>query len=98
MLKLLLPPHTDNVNSGDYLLKNIKESERFEWIAVRPDSLIDETIVSEYEIVNMKKRSPIFDPGKTSRINVAHFMVDLLSDDKLWQVWKYKAPVIYNKE
>lgn len=98
LLKLLLPPHTDNVNSGDYLFKEIKESEKFEWIAVRPDSLINETVVSDYEVINMKKRSPIFDSGKTSRINVAHFMGDLLLNDKLWQVWKYKAPVIYNKE
>ncbi|MGD9899493.1 MAG: NAD(P)-binding oxidoreductase [Calditrichaceae bacterium] len=98
LLKLLLPPHTDNVNSGDYLFKIIRESEKFEWIAIRPDSLIDETIIGEYEIVNMKKRSPIFDPGKTSRGNVAHLMVELLSNDKLWQSWKFKGPVIYNKE
>lgn len=98
LLKLLLPPHRDNVNSGDHLFKMIKETKSFEWIAVRPDGLIDENVVSNYEIVNEKKRSPIFDPGKTSRINVAHFMVDLLSNDELWQTWKFKAPVIYNKE
>ena len=98
LLKLLLPPHADNVKSGNYLFKKIKESEKFEWIAVRPDSLIDDSNVSEFEIVNKKMRSPIFNSGKTSRINVAHFMVDLLSEDQLWQAWKYKAPVIYNKE
>jgi putative NADH-flavin reductase len=97
LLKVLLPPHTDNVKSGDYLLKKIKESEYFEWVAVRPDSLIDEANISQYQIMDKKMRSPIFNPGKTSRINVAHFIVDLLSEDKLWQVWKYKAPVIYNK-
>lgn len=98
LLKILLPPHTDNVCSGNYLLKNIKDSEKFEWVAVRPDSLFDEAEVSHYEVVNTKKRSPIFDSGKTSRINVAHFMADLLSNDKLWQTWKYQAPVIYSLE
>jgi len=97
LLKLLLPPHTDNVKSGDYLLTRIKESEDFEWVAVRPDSLIDEENVGEYQVVDRKMRSPIFNPGQTSRINVAHFIVALLSEEELWHVWKYKAPVIYNK-
>jgi len=98
ILKLILPPQADNVISGDHLFKTVKESDRFEWIAVRPDTLIDDTIVSEYEVFDRKRRSPIFNPGKTSRINVACFMADLLSNDMLWQEWKYKAPVIYNKE
>jgi len=97
LLKLLLPPHTDNVKSGDYLLKRIRESEKIEWVAVRPDSLINEANVGEYRVVDKKMRSPIFNPGKTSRINVAHFIVSLLSDEKLWQAWKHRAPVIYNK-
>lgn len=97
LLKLLLPPHTDNVNSGDYLFGRVKDSKQLEWVAVRPDSLIDEERVSEYEIVDTRKRSPIFDAGKTSRINVAHFMVELLTNDTLWDAWKYKAPVLYNK-
>lgn len=97
LLKHLLPPHADNIKSGDCLFKGIKESNHCEWIAVRPDSLIDEAVVSSYEVVPMKKKSPIFNPGKTSRIQVAHFMVKLLTHDELWQVWKYKAPVIYSK-
>jgi nucleoside-diphosphate-sugar epimerase len=98
LLKRLLPPHADNVIAGDYLFKDIKESNHCEWIAIRPDSLIDEAAVRAYEVVPMKKKSPIFNPGKTSRTQVAHFMVKLLTHDELWQVWKYKAPVIYNKE
>ncbi|NLP10129.1 SDR family oxidoreductase [bacterium] len=98
LLKRLLPPHADNVKAGDYLFKGMKESNHCEWIAVRPDSLIDEAAVRAYEVVPMKKKSPIFNPGKTSRIQVAHFMVKLLTHDELLQVWKYKAPVIYKKE
>lgn len=35
--------------------------------------------------------------GETSRINVAHFMADLITDDGLWSRWKGQMPVIYNQ-
>lgn len=98
LLKILLPPHADNVASGDCLFKKIKDSDCFEWIAIRPDALIDRDTVSDYKIVSARNRSPIFDPGKTSRINVAHFMASLVSDETMWQQWKFRAPVIYNTE
>jgi hypothetical protein len=69
-----------------------------EWVAVRPDTLFNEENQNEYEICESKTRSPIFNSGKTSRINVSHFIVDLLVNDNLWQKWKYKTPVIYSKE
>jgi len=97
VLKALLPPHSDNVAAGDFLLYHINKSENVEWVSVRPDSLIDESTTSEVIIVDKKLRSPIFDPGKTSRINVAQFMSDLLTNDSLWKEWRYKTPVIYNK-
>jgi nucleoside-diphosphate-sugar epimerase len=97
LLKVLLPPHKDNLLAADHLVYNTDPRSGFEWVAVRPDSLFDEDVVSEYEIHNNILRSPIFNPGKTSRINVAHFMVELLTNDKLWQEWKHKTPVIYNK-
>ena len=43
-------------------------------------------------------RSAIFDAGKTSRINVANLMSDLITDDRIWHKWKGKMPVIYDKE
>lgn len=65
---------------------------------MRPDSLFDEAAGSEYRLEERKIRSPLFDPGRTSRINVARFMADLLTDPALWEKWKYKTPVIYNRE
>ena len=97
LLKVLLPPHADNVTVGNFLIKNINKTTKIEWVAVRPDSLIDEASASEYIVVENKIRSPIFNPGKTSRINVANFMCELLTNDLLWENWKYKTPVIYNK-
>jgi nucleoside-diphosphate-sugar epimerase len=99
LLKLLLPPHKDNVEAATYLANTIGENNsKIEWIAVRPDTLINEENVSEYEIVESPKRSPVFDAGKTSRLNVAHFMVELLFDMGLWESWKFRMPVIYNKQ
>jgi len=97
LLSVLLPPHKDNMLAADQLVYKLGSNTNIEWAAVRPDSLIDEEEESEYELHNQKIRSPIFNPGKTSRINVSHFMAELVTNDKLWQEWKYKTPVIYNK-
>ena len=99
LLKLLLPPHKDNVEAASYLSNIIGENNsKVEWITVRPDTLINEENVSKYEIVESPKRSPVFDSGKTSRINAAHFMVELLLNEEFWNEYKFKMPVIYNKQ
>ncbi|NOR27273.1 MAG: NAD(P)H-binding protein [Lutibacter sp.] len=98
LLRLLLPPHVDNEKAADYLRTNIGQSNSFiQWTAVRPDGLTIEEEVTEYKIHTSPIRSAIFDAGKTSRINVAHFMVSLVVDNNLWNKWKGQMPVIYNK-
>ena len=97
LLRLMLPPHVDNEQAADYLRTRIGQNDPvIEWAAVRPDSLIDEETVSEYEIYPSPIRSAIFNPGKTSRINVAHFMADLITKQEVWNEWKGRMPVIYN--
>jgi nucleoside-diphosphate-sugar epimerase len=98
LLKIFLPPHNDNMIAANYLVNKIGEKSNISWVAVRPDSLINEENVSDYEAHDQKVRGPIFDPGKTSRINVSHFMVELITNDNLWNNWNNKTPVIYNKE
>ena len=99
LLRLLLPPHVDNEKAADFLRKEIGQSDGvIEWAAVRPDGLIDESEVTEYEIYPSPIRSAIFDAGTTSRINVAHFMATLITDKDTWVNWKGKMPVIYNSE
>lgn len=99
LIRMLLPPHTDNEMAADYLRTIIGQGDKaVEWAAIRPDNLIDEASVTKYEIYLSPIRSAIFNPGQTSRINVAHFMADLIDNDKLWNNWKGKMPVIYNKE
>lgn len=99
LLRLLMPPQVDNEKAADYLRTKIGQNDgTIEWAAVRPDTLIDESEVTEYELHPSPIRSAIFDPGKTNRINVGHFMADLLTDDDTWNRWKGRMPVIYNKE
>ncbi len=98
LLRVLLPPHADNETAADFLRINIgQKHEAIEWAAIRPDSLIGEKEVSEYETHISPTRNPIFNAGKTSRINVAHFMTELILKDDLWNQWKGQMPVIYNK-
>ena len=94
----LLPPHVDNEKAADYLRIKIGQNDgAIEWAAVRPDNLINEDEVTEYEVHSSPTRSAIFDAGLTSRINVGHFMADLITDDATWNKWKGQIPVIYNK-
>lgn len=95
--RLLLPPLVDNENAADYLRVEIGQNNKaIEWAAVRPDTLVNEDTVTEYEVYPSPTRSAIFNAGKTSRINVGHFMADLITEADTWNMWKGQMPVIYN--
>lgn len=99
ILRKLLPPQRDNENAANYLLNEVGTKDtRIEWIAIRPDTLINSEIVTPYAIYESPIRSPVFNAGKTSRINVGNFMMRLMTEDVLWNKWKYKTPVLYNEE
>lgn len=98
LLRLLLPPHVDNEKAADYLRTQVGQNNQFvEWVAVRPDGLINDDVVTEYDTHTSPTRSAIFNAGKVSRINVAHFMATLINDAQLWNKWKGQMPVIYSK-
>jgi nucleoside-diphosphate-sugar epimerase len=97
LIRLLLPPHADNEEAAGYLQSCYgRHHKMIEWVAVRPDSLIDEGSVTHYQAYESPIRSAIFDAGKTSRINVANFMSQLVIDSGTWNKWKSKMPVLYN--
>ena len=99
LLRLILPPHPDNEQAAEHLRTEVgQDHNAIEWVAVRPDGLIDSTEVSEYVAFASPIRDAIFDAGKISRINVANFMSCLVTDNELWQKWKGQMPVIYGKE
>jgi len=98
LIRLLVPPQSDNEKSADFFRVNIgQKNDLIEWVAVRPDTLIDENNVTEYELYTSPIRSTLFNPGKTSRINVGDFMSRLIVENDLWIKWKGQMPVIYNK-
>lgn len=97
VLRCLLPPHVDNEQAAAFLQNEVGHSSKaIQWVVVRPDGLIDEQAVSPYKIYPSPIRSAIFDAGKTSRINVAHFISQLVLNDELCAQWQEKMPVIYN--
>ncbi len=98
LVNLFLPPHRDNVRAANFLFNIIGNmDEMFEWVAVRPDSLVNEDKERSYEIYDSPVSSIIKNEGKTSRINAAHFMAELVTDEGLWKKWSFKTPVVYNK-
>lgn len=99
LLRLLLPPHPDNEKAADHLRVNVVQHNPFiEWVAVRPDSLVNAEKVSPYSLHPSPVSSPIFKPGKTSRINVANFMYRLMTEEEIWKEWRGRMPVVYNGE
>jgi hypothetical protein len=97
LIRILIPPQTDNEKAADFLRKDVgQNNESIEWVAVRPDTLINENLVSNYALYASPTRSALFNPGKSSRINVGNFMAKLLIENELWNKWKGKMPVIYN--
>ncbi len=98
LLRLILPPHVDNEQAAEVLRSQIGQNdELIKWVAVRPDGLIDEDEVTDYELHPSPTRSAIFDAGKVSRINVGHFMAELITNENIWQKWQGQMPVIYSK-
>lgn len=97
LISSLVPQQRDNEQVVEYLRSGIGiNNERVEWVIVRPDRLTNEKEVSDYEIFDTAIRSPLFNGGTTSRINVGHFMAEIVADDDKWHRWKGKMPVIYN--
>lgn len=99
LIRALLPPHSDNEAAADYLRVKIgQKNPLIEWVVLRPDSLIDLPAPSPYGLYPSPTRSAIFNPGKTSRINVANAMMRLITEHDSWLKWKGRMPVIYNEE
>jgi len=98
LIRLLVPPHVDNETAADVLRVDIgQDHQDVEWVVVRPDSLTNADVVTAYDEHPSPVRSAIFNPGSTSRINVAHFMAELITNRSTWARWKGQMPVIYNR-
>lgn len=97
LLRLLLPPHVDNEQAADVLRVDVGQDDpMIRWVAVRPDALINEEQASPYAVHASPTRDAIFNSGKTSRVNVARFMGQLMTAKALFDEWAGQMPVIYN--
>ncbi|KJY81930.1 NAD-dependent epimerase/dehydratase [Vibrio galatheae] len=99
LIRTTLPPHVDNEEAARYLQYSVSDSSTYlEWAAVRPDSLVDQSMKSEFSVHPSPICDPLFASMKSSRINVANFMVELISSPYAWITWKNEMPVLYNKQ
>jgi nucleoside-diphosphate-sugar epimerase len=97
VIRLLIPPHADNEQAADFLRLDIGQNDAtLEWCIVRPDTLANDAASTAYQVFASPTRSAIFDPGQTSRLNVARFMADLITDDSAWSQWRGQMPVVYD--
>ena len=104
-LRGTIPPHRDNENAVSYLQSLDKTSENvesaskiaLEWVVVRPDTLTESETVSPYEVLPSPVTT-VLNGNDIHRINVAHFMVSLaLNEGSIWKEWRFKFPVLMNK-
>jgi hypothetical protein len=94
LLRGLLPPANDNQKAADYLCTGVRMDSPFvQWVAVRPDSLLDGD-VSDYALheglISMPAR-----PDSRNMANVAHVMCELAENPAVYD-WAGKPPVIVN--
>ena len=93
--RALVPPGKDNQTAADFFCHGLGSASPYvEWVAVRPDSLLDGP-VTPYTL-HAGLVNSLFAPGSTNRANVAHFMCELAQDSRLWEEWKSRLPVIVN--
>lgn len=97
IIRALVPPHRDNEAAAKYMYADIGTDKSFEWTVVRPTDLVDAEKTTKY-VTYDKPKGGLFGGDVVSRINVAQFMVDLLTSDDLWKTWVYKMPVVHNAD
>ena len=95
VLRKVLPPHRDNELAADFLQHQTFPD--LAWCIVRPDNLVDEPDVSDYIAFPSPQLGVISGAAQTSRINVAAFMCELLTQQKTWEQWEGRWPVLYNE-
>ena len=95
LLRLLLPPHVDNEATSEYVRSIPATDPYVQWVVVRPDTLTDDTKVTPYEWIPAMDYDPVFDSSDISRINVAHAMAQLASNEGgAFTTWRGKSPAL----
>ena len=90
ILRCIVPPHADNEAAAAHVHGLALSGP--EWVVVRPTDLINAN-VTKYNLFD-KPQGGLFGSGVATRANVAHSMVELITNDELWDAWKFKMPVL----
>lgn len=99
LLRVFIQPHRDNETAAKALRIGVgPDDPAIAWCVVRPDGLIDEDEVGPYDMVESPTRSAIFDAGQVARIQVAHAMAELITNDDLFATWRGRMPVLYGRD
>ena len=94
LLRLMLPPHVDNEEASSYL--NSKND--VDWVIVRPTNLVDEDQpTGNYDIFE-RSEGPLFGEETVSRANVAHFMVELITNPSTFAKYNHGNPLIIDRK
>lgn len=93
MLRRWLPPHADNEAAAAYLY-SLAGTGNMEWVVLRPTNLIDGP-VSNYKLYD-KPIGSLFGSGVVTRANVAKCMVDLITNESLFETYKLRMPVVHD--
>ncbi|TGD72647.1 NAD(P)-dependent oxidoreductase [Mangrovimicrobium sediminis] len=97
LLRHLVPPHADNEAAANYLRDEIgTQHPSIQWVAVRPDALLDGQPEVGVAAFPAPVRSALLDPGRTHRANVARFIAGLLDSEANWEEWRGRMPAIYD--
>jgi nucleoside-diphosphate-sugar epimerase len=89
-----LHPHIDNEETAVFVHSLGKDS-GIEWAVVRPTDLIDGP-VRPFNLYD-KPQGNLFGDGVSTRANVAQAMVNLVTDNQLWEKYKFNMPTIYDQ-
>ena len=97
LLRHVVQPHADNEDAAAYLYSSInEENKNFSWVVIRPTNLIDGD-ANAYRLME-KPPGALFGGAVATRANVAKFMVDLLTNDKLFEEYKMCMPVLHDAQ
>jgi hypothetical protein len=64
LLKILLPPHKDNMLAADYLVYKLGSKTNIDWVAVRPDSFSMRKMLVNMNYIIIKHEAPFLTPAK----------------------------------
>jgi putative NADH-flavin reductase len=94
LLRYLIPPHADNERAAAFLFTN----KDFDWSVVRPTNLINEEKADGLYTISEYTECPLFGDQTVSRNNVAHFMVEMITNEKTFAKYRHKMPVLVGKK